>query len=472
MARRWVCIVASALVLCTAPATMADFYDNFDDGWWERDPNDPRYDANDPNWTDPNIFDIDNPDWTLYEVAGDTFIPSIVAGPDGAQWLRLFSETVLYQFSFYAAVPSIAANDPDPDPNTNPAYWDDTTSHYILVKTANSGQYPDPSQDRGISVLFMHTSVLYWTTFWFIYEHGDDWPGRGAWVALETLNGTDSHGLTGSDHLPGYAQGTWSYPPDSNDMWEDPNFMNERDGFWMLLQFQSNGVTGDPNGKYMVAACWNGGKYDWNLSQGPPPTGPAGLLEADLGSISESQNWWPEWYWTGGLVGCASHATTEFGTPGDVAFDHIEARIGVFDLSDTSPSTLSLTVKKASKGTITIDPDILRAEILDANDPGYQADADPNDISAVRAYTPGTEVVLVATPTSGNSFKEWKIYDPNHPGDNAYAVKDTNSTLYLTMVDGDWQVEAAFKCGSSEALMPLGVVLLALVVGVVIRRMS
>ncbi len=101
-----------------------------------------------------------------------------------------------------------------------------------------------------------------------------------------------------------------------------------------------------------------------------------------------------------------------------------------------------------------------------ANDPNVMAD--PN---ALRRYTDGTEIVLVGMPVEGKSFKQWKIYDPNHPGDSSYVSVDTNAVLYLTM-DGDYEIEAIFKCGSGEMLPPIGMVLLVLAMGVVVRRLS
>ena len=138
--------------------------------------------------------------------------------------------------------------------------------------------------------------------------------------------------------------------------------------------------------------------------------------------------------------------------------------------------TLQLDVKNASRGTITIDPDLLD----DPNDAPWFISGDPNDPNNwngtyprdpewLRRYSDGTEVVLVAEAIPGKSFTAWTVFDPNYPGDRDHAVEDTNSVLYLTM-DADWEVEAAFGCGSSELLPPLGMVLLALAAGVVVRR--
>ena len=154
------------------------------------------------------------------------------------------------------------------------------------------------------------------------------------------------------------------------------------------------------------------------------------------------------------LVAMSDDESWSSGFPADAAYDHIEARTGVF-----SPTArhLTLSVKNANKGLIVIDPNL-----VDPNDTG-------DEKLRLRRYSDGTQVVMVAEPLEGKSFKGWTIFDPNYPGDRDHAVDDTNSVLYLTM-DADWEIEASFACGSSEMLPPIGMVLLALSVGVVIRR--
>ena len=97
---------------------------------------------------------------------------------------------------------------------------------------------------------------------------------------------------------------------------------------------------------------------------------------------------------------------------------------------------------------------------------------DPNTYPSERElrFTNGTEVVLVGYPISGKSFKEWKIYDPNYPGDEGHTFLDTNSVLYLVMND-DYEVVVSWKCGSSKMMMPLGLALLMLGLGAAIRRL-
>lgn len=84
-------------------------------------------------------------------------------------------------------------------------------------------------------------------------------------------------------------------------------------------------------------------------------------------------------------------------------------------------------------------------------------DPTPDDANAPR-FGARTEVTLTAVPNAGKSFKEWEIFDPNYPGDDNHAVKDTNNPIVIVM-DTDRQVEVAFKCGSGvDEILPLLVV--------------
>lgn len=109
--------------------------------------------------------------------------------------------------------------------------------------------------------------------------------------------------------------------------------------------------------------------------------------------------------------------------------------------------SLNLEVTNPSKGEVNVSPDWPRLW---------------------PKFPDGMTITLEAVPTEG-SFKEWVIFDPNFPGDTSHAVKDTNAVIELTM-DADHHVEAKFKCGSSEILPLVGVVLLVLALGVMIRR--
>jgi hypothetical protein len=132
----------------------------------------------------------------------------------------------------------------------------------------------------------------------------------------------------------------------------------------------------------------------------------------------------------------------------DVSYDDFESRHGYFS---NVPRMLDLTVNHSNWGDVMVDPNLV----------------DPNN-PALRRYTNGTAVVLVATPISGKSFKEWTIYDPNYPGDISHAASDSNAVLHLTM-NADWKVDANFKCGSGMEPF-VAVALLALAVGAGVRR--
>jgi hypothetical protein len=427
---------------------LADLYDGFADGFYERDPNDPHYDANIPYWTDPNAWDIDNPDWTILEIVGAEYYYNAIN-----KWLRLWVDSPLIPYGFLAAVPEYG----DADPNTSPSFWDDTTSHYVVAKVRNSGWYEDPNDDRSMGLLFIHADINHWWTFWLVYEFGDNWTQRGGWFALAALDGTSDAVITAT-HIPGYPGEPNYFDPnwsDPNNLWADPNFLNEHDGFWMAMQFKSDGVTGDPNGKWIGAACWDGEKFDWDGNW---------VLARELDSIDPNEDWWPERYWTSGFSGVASMGLDQFGTPSDVAFDGVECRIGVF----TNVSrTLRLRVKTTDYGQVHVDPDLLDDPNNASTNPLI-----PTDPNELRRYTSGTEVVLVAEALEGRSFKKWKIWDdPNRYPDPNCVDTDSNVLAYLTM-DRDYVVEAIFSCsGDSSVLPPAAVVLVTLTLGALLRRM-
>lgn len=107
-------------------------------------------------------------------------------------------------------------------------------------------------------------------------------------------------------------------------------------------------------------------------------------------------------------------------------------------------------------GTVLISPDAPMPISLGQH---YDPNAEPNDPPA---YPEGLPVTLVAEPVEGKSFREWRVFDANYPGDANYATIDSNMTLTLVM-DRDTQVEAVFKCGSGTGMLPLGLTLLAVV---------
>lgn len=101
---------------------------------------------------------------------------------------------------------------------------------------------------------------------------------------------------------------------------------------------------------------------------------------------------------------------------------------------------LTITKKNGHMGDVELSP-----EPYDVNAPAYPADLG---------------VTLTGVPLANKSFKQWEIFDPNHPGDDNYSVIDSNNPILIVMM-ADRQVEAAFKCGSS-----VGEVLPLLMVGV------
>jgi len=93
--------------------------------------------------------------------------------------------------------------------------------------------------------------------------------------------------------------------------------------------------------------------------------------------------------------------------------------------------------------------------------------ADPNQPE----YASGAVITLTAEPNEGKSFKRWKLFDPNYPGDANHITIDTNNPVTIVM-DADRELKAIFKCGGggmAEAV-PLWVIGLALC-GFASRRM-
>jgi hypothetical protein len=482
---------------------VADYWDDFRDGYYARDPNDPRYNPSDPNWTDPNnnvLRDIDNPDWTVNLIVPDApSLVQVVSDSVADKAVRMWADK--HWLIPYGAT-GLGVDDGDYDPNTSMTYWDDTTDHYFLVWVYYTGYMPsgpnfppysfldprydpnhdDPNDDRGEIYVMMHVDDANWTGYIFHNAFNT----FTAWNELPRLWSITSFCFGGRNEMyrnfrelytntmdPGWA----SYPnvpwtcmhmkPDSV-AYEGPNLGGqdidvwERTGYWMLIQFERDpgSASGDPNGKYLRAAIWHGDKYDWDgkwilggamtgLWKDPMPQSPCD----------------PNWYWPAGkmyLVVTSSDETdpqgrSEFnGFPAEAAVDNIEARTGKFS---RTPRRLHLTVAHSNWGWIAIDPDL--------RDP-----TDPNtpDQKLLR-YTDGTEIVLTATPVSGKSFKEWTIYDPNYPGDLSHAATDANAVLYLTM-NADRQIDAVFKCGSGVGqALPL-LIVGATVCGLAKRRMG
>ncbi len=419
--------LAFALLAVMGAPTWADFYDDFEDGWYERDSNDPLYDPSDPNWTDPNNRvwkDIDNPDWDIYVPLGTS---AAATAQDG--WLRLWSADAFSPWALTVAY----VESGDKDPNTSPTYWDDASSHYVLARTKN---YDDPNRHRGRSVLFLNANELTWNGGYELsYEHYKS-PNR-LW-GITCITGMWWTNISS----------TWVTPRD------------EQTGFWMLFQFVSDGVAGDPNNKYLRAASWDGDKYDWdgtweqnsNVHLGADPNT---FDDPNAALFYENM---------GGRTAVCSYGDAYWhpdGYPSDIGFDGIEGRTGEFD---PDPKGLDLTVSHPENGYVTVDPD--GQYMRDANDPFDPNPFDPNTFDPNTfdpndpntypearqwRYTTGTEVVMVAHPwPGGKGFNKWEVTDPVD-ANNSFA--DTNAVLYLTM-DRDWEVKAKFACGSA-ALMPM-----------------
>ncbi len=370
MSARLTLMVAVCIGLVAGvPLARADYYDEFSDGWWERDPNDPLYDANDPYWTDPNnavTFDLDNPDWTIQETVGDAFAAAIIDG-----WLNIWAGTALFPFTFIGAT----VDDGSMDPNVSETFFDDSADHYIVAKMKT------PFPDKGELVLPIHGNFFSWLT----YAAGIELDGSKPF-SISHVNGS-----------------SWS-----GKGWQDRPDLDAVGGFWIAFQLEGDG---DPNNTWLRADAWNGEKFDWD-----------GVWGSNVHPLTAWDPNNPERpYIPDGMSAVATVGSQQNESPDqcEAAFDQIECRWGNFSNVGRS---LELIHKKPDYGTVTIDPDLL-------DDPN----GDPNDQGLLRRYTDGTEVVLVATPAPDRGWQRWRIYDPNYPGDANYATDDTNTTLFLTM---------------------------------------
>jgi len=489
--------LAAAVCVIAPTRLMADWWDDFSDNNFWNDPN-----FSDGDWTQLDQYDAnygweaDNPQWWVYALMchPDTFI---VDANYGAVRIWCEPHPFIPQFAYCG----LAADDGVHSTPESETYWDDTSSHYVLCRAYYPG-HPDgpndPNFDCGKAGIFMHGHPFSQQSLLFMVDFDNKTyedpcnPGSYKWADhhvytyhanVQSGIGTDfrnlsriwidpngvrdpNRGLDWSTADPNDT--TWLEPPEGGTgipRHRDPNYDDprwygvsidawERNGFWILMQFEidPNYEPGDPNGKWVKGAIWSGDKYAWDGDwlvvgelSGPywdPDTDPLLFYRSEGRSAvaalsSDPLNWGN-------------------GFPADAIYDAFEAREGFFDPND--PRLLDLTISNSHMGTININPDV-----PDPNDPNT-ADA------RLCRYTNGTEIVLIAEPLSGKSLKHWIIWDPNHPGDANHVVTDTNSVLYLTM-DADWEVEAAFKCGGgSELVMPLGMVLLALFAGVVVRH--
>ncbi len=448
MGKGYASAVGMVLVVClVGPAVLlADVYDEFYDGKYEGDPNDPGY--------DPNVWDIDNPDWTINPFIG----PPYYTAEGGA--LRLCCQAVM-GYAFLGA----EATDGDLDANTSTTWLDDTAGHYAL-------SYVIVVQPlTGMAGLWIHFNATTWEAYVHEYEP------RDGWMSLTSYSGT-VYGSGASDHRfwcvveddyvgdPNYYNP--NYPADANYL-VDPNYYNDDfhpdhpdpNGYWLLVQFDPNGPhrdpncqlptdSNDPNYHWLCGAFWNGGKFDWD---GEYDLQVNVTITEDLDPNEVDPDMF---HHTEGTSVVASFCGGMSGSPSDIAYDSIEFRWGYY----TSLSR-KLTLKLKDCCELTVDPDLL-------DDPNH----DPNNYNEPRRYTDGTAVVLDAVVPCGNkAFKKWTVKGPNDAGDPLYQiVVDTNEVVYLTM-DGDYLVKATCKCGSGVEPFA-GMVLLVLGVGVVIRRLT
>ncbi len=416
----FVLVVAVGTVVAPS-ALRADFYDDFEDGEY-LEPFPP--------------FDIDDPCWIIYEPLGG---PYTVGALDG--YLQLWTTPYFVPQCALMAYP----NSGDTDPNTSETWWGGGLNHYVMARTKNMDPQADPNDDGGESMLLLHANVVQWVGFGFEYPYRKYSGGR-VLPRISSIQGLE---------WPIYKRGV--FEPD------DPCHPDEVNGFWMLFAYQTDGTAGpnDPNGKSLCGAFWNGDKFDWNGDW---------FLEADLGDA----NTWREqtildgdWWQAEGItvVGTGEYV----GTSAFVGFDEIEARTGDFD---PNAKQLQLTVSHPENGYVTVEPE---TEMMrDPNDPFDPNTFDPNDPNTYPEertwrYTPGTEVMLMANAwPGGKGFNKWEVTDP---ADANNSFSDTNTVMYLTM-DREWEVKAKFACGSAALMPMIGLTLLALGVGVVLRRFS
>ncbi len=102
---------------------------------------------------------------------------------------------------------------------------------------------------------------------------------------------------------------------------------------------------------------------------------------------------------------------------------------GTAVLVEQSLVLLTLSITNGSWGTVSLDPE-------------------PNEPNLPR-YASGTSITLTATPVEGRAFKQWEIFDPNHPDDANRTTIDANLSTTIVM-NTDMHVNAVFKCGDQS----------------------
>jgi hypothetical protein len=302
--------LAGLILALAAPAVvLADYYDNFDDGTYCQDPND-------PSLYDPNLWDTDNPHWTMHEMIGDYFLEDA-----STNWLRLKVQTVWFPFTFLGAL----ADDGNYDANTSATYFDNRSPHYVLTKVkfndANMGGF----------MLVLHADPTAWTCYALDAECDGDY------FSIDWLDG-----VSFKTAVP------------------KVKVVNRTGGFWAIIAFDPTGASGtgdpnDPNNHYLRAAMWDGGKFDWN--------GTWDMQVAIISNRLDPNNWT---YWTEGLSGVAAYGSSDTGRgpDADISFDNIEIRHGKFT---NQSRTLKLSCLHSNWGTIDLEPNL-----VDPNDSTIQ----------------------------------------------------------------------------------------------------
>ncbi|MBN1346873.1 MAG: hypothetical protein JXQ73_29545 [Phycisphaerae bacterium] len=436
---------------------LGDFYDSFDDGELAGS---------------PVGYDIDDPHWEKRLVTGTNYAVGVDEGR-----LRVTCQSTFFPFCFMGAC---CEDDP------NETYFDNTGAHYMIANVRCHDDNWDPN--NGMTGIWTHGHFAAgWTSYDFEWEPSDGWMSITSYSGFTWL------------HLADIAIEDAGYPmdlvdPNSYDPNDpDPNDFTPLDSRvkkWLVLQFDPYGTNhdannpddpNDPNCHWLRAAAWTGGKYDWDgvwIMQGNCVGDMLGknVIDEINGDFPFDPIYDMPYYlhqdgWNSVAAFSGGDASVDPNTYGyvvDTSYDDFESRWGYW--TNVSRS-LSLNVINPQYGSVTIDPDVL-------DDPNNSVVWDPNDAneppsqdwSLLRRYTDGTSIVMVAEAIAGKSFNRWVIFDPNYPGDANFGTADSNTVLYLTM-DEDKSVEAAFKCGSGVPPF-VGMMLLGLCVGVVIRRLT
>ncbi len=386
------------------------FYDDFADGHYWQDPNDEPYDDDIGSFPLYNYPAFDPSKWDIDNTHWQIrgVIGTNFYADASDGWLRLYGEVgMVGPWAFIGG----SVNDGDPDPNTSISLFDDSAPHYLLAKMKSY------YTDKGELMVLFHGDFDYWTAYGVSRQQSN------GYFDIYYVEGIDWDGASG-----GFDQD-----------------VDEINGYWLALQLEGDG---DPNNSILRGAIWDGEKFDWDGTWG--------------NSANILQEWNDHPYLPSGVCGIACLAAPENGgaLQTDCKFDQVEARWGIFSNVGRS---LTLTVSNPENGTVMIDPDLLVDPNNLTTDPNV-----PTDPNEPRIYTDGTEVVLVANPDpNGKGFNKWEVTDPLDANNN---FTDTNLVLTLTM-DRDWEVAAKFKCGSAALMPMIGLTLLALGIGAVIRRL-